>query len=132
MRRMKKSQRRHALQTQRKVRQRRKQRTRIVEQLESREMLATDVIIGSVEQFTGPDDLTLDPALNVYAVNFSQDDPDLVINGVTFLHDRQAIPGASFVGPNEVSPWQGKPEYGGSTSENNLEQVMLYYMQKIL
>ncbi|MEX2214490.1 MAG: PEP-CTERM sorting domain-containing protein [Phycisphaeraceae bacterium] len=83
----------------------------------------TNVILGNVSQFTGPGGLDLSGNM-VYAVNFSNDDPDLVVNGVTFLHDRQVIPGATFTGPNQVTPWQTKPEYGATTDDNNLEQIM--------
>ena len=66
----------------------------------------TTVSLGSVSQFTSVADLGLDPANTIYAVNFSQNDPDLTVGGVTFLHDRQAIPGFSSVGPNNVTPIQ--------------------------
>jgi VCBS repeat-containing protein len=95
-----------------------------IEALEARQLLATNVLLGSVDQFTGPDDLTLDPATVQYAVNFSADSPDVTVNGVTFLHDRQAIAGASFTGPNEVSPWPNTPDYGTSPDDTALEEVM--------
>ena len=87
-------------------------------------LAVTTVNFGTVSQFTGPADLNLDPANVVYAVNFSNNDPDLTINGVTFLHDRQVIPGFSSVGPNQVTPWQNKPEYGAGADNDNLEQMM--------
>ena len=96
----------------------------IVEKLEARLLLATNVVLGDVDQFNGPADLTLDSSKVEYAINFSNNDPDLVINGVTFQHDRQAIPGASLVGPREVTPWQTTPNFGATADDTNLEQVM--------
>ena len=46
--------------------------------------LATTLVTGSSNQFFGPDDLLLDPATNVIAVNTYGNDVSLPVNGVTF------------------------------------------------
>ncbi len=82
------------------------------------------VNLGTVSQFTGPGDLNLDPANVVYAVNFSNNDGPRTVGGVTFDPDTAAPAGFSSVGPNEVTPWQNKPEYGPTTDDNELEEIM--------
>ncbi len=85
----------------------------------------TAVSLGSVRQFTGPADANLDLAGQFdYAVNFSANDPVRTVNGLAFTPDTQAISGASFIGPRNVTPWQTKPEFGTSTDANELEEIM--------
>lgn len=84
---------------------------------------ATVVSLGNVSTFTGPGGLDLTGQFN-YAINFSNNDPNRVVNGVTFLHDRQVIPGATLTGPNEVTPWQTTPSFGATADDNELEQIM--------
>lgn len=85
----------------------------------------TVVHLGSVNSFTGPTDPNLDlTGLFDYAVNFSANDPQRTVNGLVFKPDTQAIPGASFIGPQNVAPWQAKPEFGSSTDANELEEIM--------
>jgi len=84
----------------------------------------TVVTLGSIKQFTGPEDPNLDLAGQFdYAVNFN-DDQDRTVNGVVFKRDSGAIPGASFIGPQNVVMWQAKPEYGASADANALEEIM--------
>ncbi len=83
---------------------------------------ATVVDFGTITAINGPSGLDLTGEI-VYAVNFSQNDPDLVVNGVTFVPDTAPPEGAFFVTPNNVAPWQVKPEFGDSESENNLEEI---------
>ena len=54
---------------------------------------------------------------------FRADDPVRTISGVQFLPDTQAIPGATLVGPQNVAPWQTKPEFGASPDANALEEI---------
>ncbi len=83
----------------------------------------TTVHDGSIAIFNGPDDLDLLGEF-VYAINFSANDPPLTVSGVTFTPDTAPPDGATFVGPNNVTPWQNKPEYGDSPGINNLEEIM--------
>jgi len=82
---------------------------------------STTVNAGSIGGITGPNDLDLLGEI-VYAVNFSANDPALTVNGVVFSPDTPAPAGASFVLPLNVAPWQTKPEFGDSLSDNNLEE----------
>src|SRR5687768_13841758 len=85
----------------------------------------TVVNFGTVTQFTGPTDPNLD--LNgqfAYAINFSPDDPVRTVNGLNFIPDTQAIPGATLLGPQQVLAWQGKPEYGVTADADSLEEIM--------
>ncbi len=84
---------------------------------------ATSVKLGSIRQITGPQDLDLEGDI-VYAINFSANDPARVVRGITFLPDRLGIPGATLVGPQQVSPWQTKPEFGVSVDANELEEIL--------
>lgn len=82
----------------------------------------TVVKLGSVRQISGPQDLDLEGEI-IYAINFSQDDPVRTVRGVAFLPDRQKIVGATLVGPQQVAPWQTKPEFGASSDANQLEEI---------
>ncbi|HWB03161.1 MAG TPA: lamin tail domain-containing protein [Verrucomicrobiales bacterium] len=85
----------------------------------------TVVTLGTVAQFSGPDDPNLDLTGQFdYAINFSTDDPIRTVKGLQFKPDNQAIPGATLVGPQQVTPWQTKPEYGASVDANALEDIM--------
>lgn len=86
---------------------------------------ATSVKLGAVTQITGPDSPALDLSGNfLYAINFSPGAPDITVKGLTFKPDNKAIPGASLTGPQNVSPWQTKPEFGDSADANALEDIM--------
>ncbi|HAB16814.1 MAG TPA: lamin tail domain-containing protein [Verrucomicrobiota bacterium] len=84
---------------------------------------ATSVLLGQVTQISGPQDLDLDGQF-VYAINFSANDPVRSVRGVEFLPDRLGIPGATLVGPQQVTPWQTKPEFGASADANALEEIL--------
>ena len=85
----------------------------------------TVVTLGSISQFTGPGDPNLDLIGQFeYAVNFSPDDPVRTVNGLSFIPDTQSIPGATFLGPQNVVGWQAKPEFGVSADANALEEIM--------
>ena len=83
----------------------------------------TSVKLGAVTQITGPQDLDLEGEF-VYAINFSADDPVRTVRGVNFTPDRLPIPGATLVGPQSVTPWQAKPEFGSSADANQLEEIL--------
>jgi hypothetical protein len=84
---------------------------------------ATSVKLGSVTQITGPQDIDLEGDI-VYAINFSTDDPVRTVRGVAFQPDRLPIPGVTLVGPQQVTPWQTKPELGNSADANQLEEIL--------
>ena len=69
---------------------------------------ATTVNAGSVNAVTGPG--SLDFTNNVYAVNFNG--PTVAVNGVTFNSDGSPPSGFSSVGPQLVTDWGTKPEFG--------------------
>ncbi|MBM3847092.1 MAG: hypothetical protein FJ405_12515, partial [Verrucomicrobia bacterium] len=83
----------------------------------------TIVKLGAITQITGPQDLDLDGEM-AYAINFSADDPIRTLAGVRFLPDNQTIPGAALLGPQQVTPWQAKPEFGNSADANALELIL--------
>jgi hypothetical protein len=83
---------------------------------------STVVTLGSVSQITSPQDLDLEGNI-IYAINFSADDPVRTLSGVQFLPDNQAIAGATLVGPQNVTPWQAKPEFGATPDANTLEEI---------
>ena len=101
---------------------------------------AFNVIEGAVFEFTSADDLFLDPAHAVIAVNVVNGaNPDLVVNGVTFQGDGGATAvtgtttnGAVTVtttrvgGGGEIPTWATPPAFSGGdpTSEMNLGLVM--------
>ena len=83
---------------------------------------STTVNAGAIGTISGPQDLDLLGEI-VYAINFSANDPALTVNGVVFTPDTAAPAGATLVGPQNVTPWQTKPEFGDSLSENSLERI---------
>ncbi|MES2707465.1 MAG: lamin tail domain-containing protein [Verrucomicrobiota bacterium] len=86
---------------------------------------ATTVHLGTVKQFSGPADPNLDLAgFFEYAVNFSSDDPVRTVAGVNFQPDNQPIPGVTITAPQNVTPWQSRPEYGSSADADALEEIM--------
>jgi hypothetical protein len=92
------------------------------------------VITGSVSTFTGPDDLLLDPATNLIAVDIGGDNASSAVNGVTFLGDGTGTTGSASSGGVTVSSgsthaingWSTAPSYVGGTpgSAANLGAVM--------
>lgn len=79
----------------------------------------TTVNAGSINAVTGPG--SLDFSNNLYAVRFNG--PALAVNGVTFVSDTTPPVGFSSVGPQLVTDWQTKPEFGGTANDNNLEEI---------
>jgi hypothetical protein len=94
----------------------------------------TQIIVGEIIEFSGPDDLNLDPATNVIAVN-SRGDIDLEVNGVTFLEDVSGGGVATnndngvtvtTTADNEIPGWATRPVFTGedATSSENLGIIM--------
>ena len=81
---------------------------------------ATTVNFGTVSQISGPGGLDLAGEL-AYAINFTPNDPPLVVNGVTFTPD-SSLPAGLTVGLN-VTPWQAKPNFGSGVDNDNLEEI---------
>ena len=85
----------------------------------------TVVTLGSVAQFDGPNAAALDLSGQFdYAINFSPSDPPRSVRGVVFKPDNQAIPGATLLGPQQVEPWQNRPDFGASADDDALEEVL--------
>jgi len=82
---------------------------------------ATTVNAGTISNVTGPG--SLDFTNNLYAVDFSQNLGNQTVNGVTFINDATPPAGFSSVGPQNVTEWQTKPEFGASPSETALEEI---------
>lgn len=85
-------------------------------------LAATSVKLGTVTQISGPNSLDLEGEI-VYAINFSADDPVRTVRGVRFLPDNRPITGATLIGPQNVTAWQTKPEFGSTTDDNQLEEI---------
>ena len=83
----------------------------------------TVVSLGTVSQISGPQSVDLVGEI-VYAINFSTDDPVRTVAGVQFRPDNQPISGATLYGPNNVTPWQTRPEFGASVDANEFEEIM--------
>ena len=97
-------------------------------------MAETNFITGEVIEFTSPDDLLLDPAIAIIAVDVFGD-ADSVVNGVTFLTDSQtggsgtATNGGVSVtttATNSINDWATAPAFTGGTGDSaaNLANVM--------
>ncbi|MFP6667640.1 MAG: hypothetical protein VB876_10020, partial [Pirellulales bacterium] len=112
----------------------------LLEKLEDRHLLATNVLVGEVLQFRGADiigdgddNLTLDAAKNIYAINFRGDhDGNVVrtVKGVDFISDNgggtQSLYGGDVTvyGPREVGNWGNRPNYGSGSDEERMEDIM--------
>ena len=90
-----------------------------------------DLLIGEINPITDPADIETirDPANVVYAVNVWGEVKERVVNGVTFLSDRDSanpdgIPGYSTDFTHDVTNWQNKPEMGDTESHDELEEIM--------
>ena len=82
----------------------------------------TVVKLGAVTQISGPADLDLAGDF-AYAINFSTDDPVRTVHGVAFQPDRLKITGATLTGPQQVTPWQTRPEFGSIPVEVRRPEV---------
>jgi hypothetical protein len=97
---------------------------------------ATTIINGSVSTFTGPDDLLLDPATSVIAVDIGGDSGDQLVNGVNFQADGTGVTGSVTNGlvtvasasTHSINGWANAtpPAYVGANpvSVDNLERIM--------
>jgi len=86
-------------------------------------LAATVVTLGTVSQFSGPGDLDLDGVFD-YAINFDATNQSYTVGSVTFVNDSPNPPGTSLSGPQDISPWQTKPEYGATPDDDALEEIM--------
>lgn len=95
---------------------------------------ATTILSGGSIEFTSPDDLLLDPATAVVAVDVFGN-ADSVVNGVTFQTDGQQAGGGTVTNggvtvvttaPNQINDWTGAPAFTGGTGSSaaNLSNVM--------
>ncbi|RYD37437.1 MAG: hypothetical protein EOP86_03495, partial [Verrucomicrobiaceae bacterium] len=82
----------------------------------------TTVISGTVAEVRSPSDLDLTGEF-AYAVNFSPNDPPVRVAGLTFNPDTTVPAGASFVLPNNVAPWQVRPDFGTTADEVALARL---------
>ncbi len=81
----------------------------------------TVVNFGSISQISGPGGLDLAGEMT-HAINFSANDPARYVNGVLFTPDTALAPGLT-VGPNNVTPWQTRPNFGSGIDADNLEEI---------
>ena len=100
---------------------------------------AFEIIEGEIKEITGPDDLNLDPANAIIAVDVFGN-ADSIINGVEFYTDRDGL-GEQTVGEGMVEKdgvsvtststhtidnWSGGPSFTGDDADSvsNLSEVM--------
>ncbi|YCM45244.1 hypothetical protein V2O64_04305 [Verrucomicrobiaceae bacterium 227] len=93
--------------------------------------MATNMIEGTSTQFFGPDELLLDPATSIIAIDINGSSGPLVVNGVTFESDTAGPVTTNGVtvstsATHAIDGWETAPDYTGidSTSTDNLEQIM--------
>jgi hypothetical protein len=93
--------------------------------------IATNLIEGTSSQFSGPDELLLDPATSIIAVDINGSSGTLDVNGVTFQSDTAgpvSANGATVTtsATNAIDGWQTAPSYTGAdaTSATNLAAIM--------
>ena len=85
-------------------------------------MAATTVNAGSINPVNGPGSLDLTGNI-LYAVDFQQNLGNQTVNGVTFINDNTPPAGFSSIGPQNVTEWQTKPEFGATASDDALEEI---------
>jgi len=85
----------------------------------------TVVNIGEIREFNGPDDLELDPAQLVVAIDVFGDS-DRTVNGVLFQTDKSPPANVTVTATNSINGWTTLPDYSGAdpTSVSNLELIM--------
>lgn len=83
---------------------------------------STTVLAGSAGLIHGLSEVDLTGEM-VYAINFSANDGPRVVNGVTFTPDTALPPGVTTVGPNNVTPWQTKPNFGSTPDDDAFEGI---------
>ena len=85
----------------------------------------TIVNVGEIREFTGPDDLELDPARVIFAIDvFGHSERS--VNGVLFETDKTPPANVSITAANSINDWTSRPSYTGTdqASVDNLEQIM--------
>lgn len=85
----------------------------------------TVINIGEIREFTGPDDLELDPAKIVVAIDVFGDS-DRTVNGVLFRTDKSPPANVTVIAANAIDGWASRPDYEGldQASSDNLELIM--------
>ncbi|MFT5408058.1 MAG: hypothetical protein ACI9NC_000766, partial [Verrucomicrobiales bacterium] len=86
----------------------------------------TVVNIGEIREFNGPDDLNLDPARVVVAIDVFGDS-DRAVNGVLFETDESPPASVSVSSTHSINDWVAtRPSYSGGdpASADNLELIM--------
>ena len=82
---------------------------------------ATLVNSGTISAINGPASLDLIGEF-VHAINFSANDPVRTVRYVPFTPDSALEPGLT-IGPNNVTPWQIKPDFGVGADEVSLAEI---------
>lgn len=85
----------------------------------------TIINVGEIREFTGPDDLELDPARVVVAIDVFGDS-DRTVNGVLFETDKSPPANVTVSAVNSINDWASRPSYTGAdqASADNLELIM--------
>jgi hypothetical protein len=82
---------------------------------------ATVVNSGTISAINGPSALDLTGEI-VHAINFSADDPARTVRYVRFTPDSALAPGLT-IGPNNVTPWFARPDFGVGADEGSLAEI---------
>lgn len=85
----------------------------------------TIVNMGEIREFTGPDDLELDPGRVVVAIDVFGDS-DRTVNGVLFETDKTPPGNVTVTATNSINNWTSRPSFTGAdqASVDNLELIM--------
>jgi len=85
----------------------------------------TIINVGEIREFSGPDDLELDPARVVVAIDVFGDS-DRTVNGVLFQTDKSPPANVTVTAANSINGWTSRPSYTGAdpNSADNLELIM--------
>ncbi|MCH8045765.1 MAG: PEP-CTERM sorting domain-containing protein [Planctomycetes bacterium] len=90
---------------------------------------ALNIIVGTSFEIHGPDDMNLDPAMAIIAVNVNGD-TDRLVNGVMFRTDGQGgVSGTATEGgvsvttstPNQINDWAAAPTFTSGSAADNAE-----------
>ena len=89
--------------------------------------LSADTIahLGEIREFSGPDDLDLDPSRVVVAIDVFGDS-DRLVNGVLFETDKSDLPNVTVTASHSIDGWTNRPDYSGADASSvaNLEEIM--------
>ncbi len=81
--------------------------------------------LGEIREFSGPDDLDLDPSRVVVAIDVFGDS-DRLVNGVLFETDKSDLPNVTVTASHSIDGWTNRPDYSGADASSvaNLEEIM--------